>query len=100
MSEYYKQRFISRLFEALSGMARDAAAQAKMDAPVDTGALRASIASDCRIEGNVIRAEVTAAAPYAAAVELGTSRAPARPYLRPAAKRAWTRGRTGLRYFL
>lgn len=53
-------------------------------APVDTGELRASIQH--RIEGGDIDATliVFSDADHAAAVELGSGRTPAQPYLRPA----------------
>lgn len=60
--------------------ARDVAASL---APVDTGRLRGSI--EASAEG--LSAEVTAGCDYAAAVELG-GRAPARPFLLPAAQAA------------
>lgn len=60
---------------------------ARQLAPVDTGALRASI----RVtpDAPALRVEVQAggaSAPYAAYVEYGTSRSPAQPYLTPAAR--------------
>ena len=59
--------------------ARDAAAGM---APVDTGRLRASIeASAAGLSG-----EVSAGCEYAAAVELGSRKRPARPFLLPAAQ--------------
>ncbi len=57
-----------------------AEAAAKVAAPVDTGALRASIAN---APGD-LSTTISAAAEYALFVERGTRRMPARPYLEPA----------------
>lgn len=63
----------------------DTAAQAAREiVPVETGALRGSIASTAQ----GLSAAVTASAPYAAMVEYGTSRMAPRPYMYPAAQAA------------
>lgn len=59
--------------------ARDAAAA---NAPVETGRLRGSI----RASVSGLTAEVSAGCEYAAAVELGSRKHPAQPYLLPAAQ--------------
>lgn len=56
--------------------------QAKVLAPVDTGALRNSIQTE--MEGD-LTAHVVAGVEYAVYVELGTYKAAAQPYLTPAA---------------
>ena len=66
----------------VAGLAEAAAEEAARRAPVDTGRLRASI----RARADGLSAAVTADCPYAAAVELGTSRRPPQPYLVPAAE--------------
>lgn len=72
---------------ALEGLANDVLADAGRFVPVETGHLQASGFVD--VEPG--RARVGYDADYAAFVELGTGRAPAQPYLRPAALR--NRGR-------
>jgi HK97 gp10 family phage protein len=51
--------------------------------PVDTGALRDSIASHAA-DSSTAEAEIIAEVPYAAFVEFGTSLMEAQPFLRPA----------------
>ena len=53
--------------------------------PVDTGALKGSIAVK---PGGEYAASVTASMPYAAMVEYGTSKMPPQPYMLPAAHQA------------
>lgn len=67
----------------IAGVGEEVAAFAKTLAPVDTGALRDSIASHSGAEGPA-SAEILAEVPYAAFVEFGTSLMEASPYLRPA----------------
>lgn len=57
---------------------------AKRLAPVDTGRLRSSITNELGAEGDDLVARIGTDVDYAAYVELGTSRAPAQPFLRPA----------------
>lgn len=58
---------------------------AKKNAPVDTGNLRASIESEVRLEGSdTLAGFVGTNTDYAPFVELGTSRMSAQPFLRPA----------------
>ncbi len=68
------------LYDSAILIARDAAGRA----PVDTGNLRGSIRAE-RSDGG---ARVSASCEYAAAVELGSARSPAQPFLRPAAQDA------------
>lgn len=58
---------------------------AKRNAPVDTGNLRASLSSEVRREGaDKIAGYVGTNVKYAPFVEMGTSRMGAQPFLRPA----------------
>lgn len=58
--------------------------EARALCPVQSGALRASLRCGVSMEGATARESVSAGAPYAARVELGTlGRAP-KPFLRPA----------------
>ena len=59
-------------------------AQAKINAPVDTGFLRSSIASSFSDEQTGV---VSVGAEYGIYVEMGTVHAPAQPFLLPAAER-------------
>ncbi|WP_066298839.1 HK97-gp10 family putative phage morphogenesis protein [Arthrobacter luteolus] len=70
--------------------ARDVVKDAKLLAPVDTGNLRASIGhSDLRSVGRAgdLSVEIGPTANYGVFLELGTSRAPAQPFMGPAADR-------------
>jgi HK97 gp10 family phage protein len=62
----------------------DTAAQARELTPVDTGYLRASIATTTGTDGTSVFGEVTAGANYAAYVEHGTSRMAPQPFMSPA----------------
>lgn len=81
---------LRRIGPALTGSAAEsvlsAAERARLDAagraPAKTGRLRASLTVRLSEGG----ASVTADCPYAAAVELGTSRMPPQPFLAPAAE--------------
>jgi phage gpG-like protein len=69
--------------------------QAKINAPVDTGRLRASITPEVRVVGNTIQGVVGSNVIYAAAMELGT-----RPHWPPrSALETWAR-RHGLSVFV
>ena len=68
--------------QAASETAQSALREAQSRAPVRTGRLRGSLS--VRAQGG--SAIVCAECAYAAAVELGTSRRPARPFLHPAAQ--------------
>ena len=60
-------------------------ADAKRDAPVDTGRLRASIRTEVeRISKYVVEGKIGTNVEYSRYVELGTSRQSPQPYLRPA----------------
>lgn len=65
-------------------LAEDIAADARRNAPVDTGRLRNSI-EVVPVDDKTV--SVVATAPYAAHVELGTSDTRAQPFLKPAAYR-------------
>jgi len=57
---------------------------AKRRCPVDTGRLRASIAEELGEDGRGLVEVIGTDVEYGAYVELGTSRAAAQPFLRPA----------------
>lgn len=61
--------------------------RARLRAPVDTGALRASIQVEITAW---YAAEIQATVDYAAYVELGTVNSPAQPYLGPATEAAFS----------
>ncbi|MFJ7748711.1 HK97-gp10 family putative phage morphogenesis protein [Arthrobacter sp. NPDC097144] len=70
--------------------ARDIVKDAKQLAPVDTGNLKASIGhSDLRSVGQAgdLSVEIGPTANYGVFLEMGTSRAPAQPFMGPAADR-------------
>ena len=67
--------------EALVPELEAIAGEARALCPVDTGALRASIAVRM---GDGASGAVAAGAPYAVCVEMGTARSAARPFLYPA----------------
>ena len=75
----------ARLSRALRKTAHDIEADAKVFAPVDTGALKNSISTDATSDG--FHAEVGPTVDYAHYVENGTSKMSPQPYLRPAADR-------------
>lgn len=75
------QRTRKRLSAAVRKAAFDIEAQAKVSAPVDTGALKASIQATTTGE---LDAEVAVGVEYGVYVELGTVKAGAQPYLGPA----------------
>lgn len=58
--------------------------RAKQLAPVDTGRLRSSVTHEMAEEGGDLVGRVGTDVDYAPHVELGTSRARAQPFLRPA----------------
>lgn len=77
-----------RLGEALQTLGEEIVADAQAVVPVKTGFLRDSISAQAVSD---LEVDIEAAAPYSAAVEYGTQRMPARPYLTPAVEKA--RGR-------
>lgn len=89
-------RALEELFESTSGPTAKLLKQvgakcvrgAKRLCPVDTGRLRSSITEELRHDGDGLVEVVGTDVHYAAYVELGTSRARAQPYLRPAAEAA------------
>ena len=80
----YRAALRARLSNALAA----ASAQARQAVPLgdgrDGGHLRDCIAAESGFSGDCGWMQVTARNPHAAAVELGTSRMRARPYLLPA----------------
>ena len=76
----WKLRIRSDVERVLTDLTDQIVSDAQTMAPVDTGALRDSIGS--QVDG--WEAEVYADTPYAAYVELGTSKNHAQPYLSPA----------------
>ncbi len=58
--------------------------EAKQKCPVDTGRLRSSIGMRPGVDGKGMYVDVGSDVEYAAAVEFGTFRTRAQPYLRPA----------------
>lgn len=91
---------IDRLFAAPEGPVGKALVRAtvriegnaKRLCPVDTGRLRASISHALDRDGRGLVGVVGTDVDYAPFVELGTSRAPAQPFLRPALAAETTRG--------
>lgn len=69
--------------KVIEGLAFEVEAGAKQLAPVDTGAMRASIFTEIEQEGPVV-ARVGPSVEYAPYVELGTWKMGARPFLVPA----------------
>lgn len=69
---------------AVAALGEEVARKASDLAPVDTGALAASIASHPHGLTETARAEILAEVPYASFVEFGTSLQAAQPFLRPA----------------
>ncbi len=57
---------------------------AKALCPVDSGALKESIQETVQPSDDAVVGTVTATAPYASAVEMGTVSTPAQPYMQPA----------------
>lgn len=72
--------------DAMDATAEAAKEAARERCPVDTGLLKSSIYAQVDARGGTARRTLTvgADAPYAVYVELGTDRAPAQPFLRPA----------------
>ena len=62
----------------------DTAADARRNAPVDTGYLRSTIATEYEFSGDGVIGTVEPGANYAVHVENGTSRMAPQPFLRPA----------------
>lgn len=81
----YRAALRERISNALAAAGEAAAEQARRTVPVgDGGHLRDCIAAESGFSGDCGWMQVTARNPHAAAVELGTSRMRARPYLLPA----------------
>ena len=79
--ERMKERLYRGAEETVAEAAQAVCAEAAARAPVETGRLRSSIHASA--EG--LTAAVRCDCPYGAAVELGTSRQSARPFMQPAA---------------
>jgi HK97 gp10 family phage protein len=75
-----------KIAEALNKKALRIVRQAKQLAPVDTGRLRSSITAELIRSGRKPKAVVGTNVEYAPFVEFGTSKQPAQPFLRPAAR--------------
>lgn len=58
--------------------------EAKAGVPVRTGALQASIQKEVSQKSNSVVGRIFTKSPYAAFIEFGTSKMPARPFMRPA----------------
>lgn len=84
----YRAHLQQRMFSAVNAACTQTAACARENAPVRTGRLRGSIACSVQATSQGAAGEVTVSAPHASAVELGTSRHAAQPFLRPAFKSA------------
>ena len=69
---------------AVKGVCEDIRAEGAALCPVDTGELKRSIACETLAEDGVARGAVKTGARYAAKVELGSVRQPAKPFLHPA----------------
>ena len=87
--EFYTDEVVKEYNTAIEQAMKEAVliveADAKRNAPVDTGRLRASITNEVRkIAGAVLEGRVGTNVDYAKYVELGTSRQDPQPYLRPA----------------
>ena len=80
--ERMKERLYRGAEETVAEAAQAVCAEAAARAPVETGRLRGSIHASA--EG--LTAAVRCDCPYGAAVELGTSRQSARPFMQPAAE--------------
>lgn len=78
----FRQKLDGAVTGMLDQMGRAAVAEARRLVPVDTGQLKASVGYVVRQSDKTL--QVYADMPYAMAVEFGTSRQRAQPYLRPA----------------
>lgn len=87
-----RSRIHAAVENAVAECAAAAADQARADCPVASGRLRDSIGCEVTsdAEAGVIHAQVYAAAPYAAAVELGLTKVSPRPFLFPALEKEGT----------
>jgi HK97 gp10 family phage protein len=72
------------LVEAMETLTLTIESTAKSLAPIDTGRLRASIASEVKQMGPVIKGFIGSNTHYASYVEMGTRYQEPQPYLRPA----------------
>ena len=75
---------VTKIRQATVKTTIDTAADARRNAPVDTGYLRSSIATEYEFSGEGVIGSVEAGANYAVFVENGTSRMAPQPFLRPA----------------
>lgn len=90
--ERMKERLYRGAEETVAEAAQAVCAEAAARAPVETGRLRSSIHAS--VEG--LTAAVRCDCPYGAAVELGTSRQSARPFMQPAADTERANGSNGV----
>jgi hypothetical protein len=83
-----RSRIHAAVENAVAECAAAAVEQAREDCPVASGRLRDSIGSEVQVDDDagLIEARIFAAAPYAAAVELGLGGSPPQPFLLPAAE--------------
>ena len=77
---------INALTEAIGTTVLSAQGDAVAHAPVDTGALKLSIASSMERDSDSVTGVVFTNSPYAAYQEFGTSKMAAQPYMMPALK--------------
>lgn len=74
----------TKAVQVVGKTAADITADAKINAPVDTGNLKGSIGYDMTRDGGSIGAEIGPTASYGIHLEYGTSRMAPQPYLNPA----------------
>lgn len=84
----YRAQLLSRMASAVTVSTQRAQGHARQLAPygdgTDGGHLRDCIFSHVQTSPGLVAGEISARNPHALHVEMGTSRMPAQPYLRPA----------------
>ena len=83
-SDKVKEAFEEQILKALDGIGATVTVRAQDKAPVDTGALLADIRYEVEPGEKAVYIGNTPEIPYAKYQELGTSKMPAHPYLKPA----------------
>ena len=83
-SDKVKEAFEEQILKALDGIGATVTMRAQDKAPVDTGALLADIRYEVEPGEKAVYIGNTPEIPYAKYQELGTSKMPAHPYLKPA----------------
>ena len=83
-SDKIKEAFEEQILKALDGIGATVTMRAQDKAPVDTGALLADIRYEVEPGEKAVYIGNTTEIPYAKYQELGTSKMPAHPYLKPA----------------